>query len=157
MKNEEAGIYFYSASRNAFFPDVLREDFEDAGTWPVDAVEISDDVYTEFGRLSAPEGKIMGPGDDGLPEWLDVQIDYQAKAESARQRLISEANTITADWLVDLQLGVIDDDDKASLIKWRTYSKALNAMDLSAVADEESFNAIEWTDRPTSAQAALKR
>ncbi|EDE8442922.1 tail assembly chaperone, partial [Salmonella enterica subsp. enterica serovar Pomona] len=33
-------------------------------------------------------------------------------------------------------------------VKWMTYIKALNALDLSGVKDEASFKAIEWPDKP---------
>lgn len=141
-------IYFYSASRNAFFPDVLKSDFEKAGSWPEDVVEISDDIYREFGQLIAPEGKIMAAGEDGLPVWVDIPIDYAFKSESERQELLTEANAITADWLIDLQLGVISDENKDALILWRAYIKSVKELELSAVTDKKSYNGIVWPDKP---------
>ncbi len=86
---------------------------------------------------------------DGTAWVTNVNAMFADKAKAKCQQLIAEAEKMMSDWLVDLQLGVITDDDKSSLIKWRTYSKALNVMDLSAVADEESFNAVEWPDVPS--------
>ncbi len=36
-----------------------------------------------------------------------------------------------ADWQTELALGNISDDDKASLVKWMNYIKALNTLDFS--------------------------
>lgn len=35
-------IYFYSAKENAFFPESLREQYELAGSWPDDGVEVTE-------------------------------------------------------------------------------------------------------------------
>lgn len=79
-----------------------------------------------------------------------VPVDYAAKAETERQHLLREANNVIADWLTDLQLGVISEDEKASLIIWREYIKALRAMDFSSVTDEKSYEAIAWPEPPVA-------
>ncbi|EDT3961291.1 tail fiber assembly protein [Salmonella enterica] len=77
-----------------------------------------------------------------------VPVDYHKKAESQRQNLLDDANDATKDWRTELSLGVISDEDKASLVKWMTYIKALNALDLSGVKNEAGYNAIKWPDKP---------
>lgn len=79
---------------------------------------------------------------------LPVPVDYHKKAESQRQNLLDDANDTTADWRTELSLGIISDEDKASLVKWMAYIKALKALDLSGVKDEASFEAIKWPDKP---------
>ncbi|PWI81188.1 hypothetical protein DEO48_05235 [Enterobacter sp. CGMCC 5087] len=69
----------------------------------------------------------------------------QEMAESKRQELLTAANETVADWRTELQLDVISDDDKA---KWMAYIKALKAMDLSNVTDEDSYESIEWPEFP---------
>lgn len=54
-------------------------------------------------------------------------------------------NGTSAGWRTELQLDILSNDDKASLIKWMAYIKAL---DLSGVSVEAGFNAITWTDKP---------
>ncbi|EFU5244109.1 tail fiber assembly protein, partial [Salmonella enterica] len=47
-------------------------------------------------------------------------------------------------------LGIISDEDKACLVKWMTYIKALKALDLSDVKDEAGFKAIKWPEAPVA-------
>ncbi|ECV9920665.1 tail fiber assembly protein, partial [Salmonella enterica subsp. enterica] len=79
---------------------------------------------------------------------LAVPVDYQAKAETTRQKLLDTANSTIADWRTELALGEISDDDKARLTKWMTYIRTLKAMDLSGVKDEFTFTAIRWPELP---------
>ncbi len=72
-------------------------------------------------------------------EVLPVPADYSQLAEKQRQHLLTEAKDITSDWKTELELGVISDDDKARLVQWMAYIKAVKALDLSAVTDEASL------------------
>lgn len=108
-----------------------------------------DEVYiSELGPI--PIDTTTAAPENGYQKWdgsawiTDVTTMYANKAEGKRQLLVEEADKITADWLIDLQLGEISDEDKASLIAWRAYSKKLKALDLRSIIDEQSFNAIEW-------------
>lgn len=61
---------FYSAISNAFFPDEMREDYEAAGTWPDDAIEVTQTEWGMYGLGEAPEGMQRAAGEDGRPMWL---------------------------------------------------------------------------------------
>ncbi|MBM3072330.1 tail fiber assembly protein [Lelliottia sp. RWM.1] len=63
-------------------------------------------------------------------------------AEQERQALLAQANAITADWRIELSLGIIDDEDKAKLTVWMKYIKALKAVDISTAPD------VSWPDTP---------
>ncbi|HCU6766402.1 TPA: tail fiber assembly protein [Escherichia coli] len=84
-------------------------------------------------------------------EVLPVPVDYSKLAEKQRQHLLTEAKDFTSDWKTELELGVISDDDKARLAQWMAYIKAVKALDLSAVTDEASLNAISWPEHPDAA------
>ncbi|EJV9406777.1 tail fiber assembly protein, partial [Salmonella enterica] len=77
-----------------------------------------------------------------------VPVDYQAKAETTRQKLLDAANSAIADWRTELALGEISDDDKASLTKWMAYIRELKSLDLTGVSDEATFTAIRWPALP---------
>lgn len=85
-------------------------------------------------------------------EWVhDAEAEkaaFQTKAESQRQYLLSVANSTIADWRTELQLEVITDDDRASLIKWMAYIKDLKAMDLGEIFDIAGYEAIDWPQTP---------
>lgn len=78
-----------------------------------------------------------------------VPVDYKELAESRRQSLLDAASETIEDWRTELQLAMISDDDKASLIKWMTYIKALKALDFTSVNDEAAYKAVKWPLKPT--------
>lgn len=79
-------------------------------------------------------------------EWVtDTKAQHEADAEAAERHkaaLLAEAKTTISLWQTRLQLGIISDDDKASLIAWMNYIQALNAVDTSTAPD------IEWLVKP---------
>ncbi len=79
-------------------------------------------------------------------EWVtdaDAQKNGQAlEAEQQKAALLAEAQSTISLWQTELQLGIISDDDKASLIAWMKYIQALNAVDTSTAPD------IEWPVKP---------
>ncbi|MDT3543154.1 tail fiber assembly protein [Cronobacter sakazakii] len=54
-----------------------------------------------------------------------------AAAEQMKSELLAEAQGTISIWQTELQLGVINEDDKASLVKWLAYIKLLQAVDTS--------------------------
>ncbi|ECU1498330.1 tail fiber assembly protein, partial [Salmonella enterica subsp. enterica serovar Eko] len=111
--------------------------------WPVnmsvaeiDAADCPDDCRGD-GSWLYRDGKV-----------LPVPVDYQAKAETTRQKLLDAANSAIADWRTELALGEISDDDKASLTKWMAYIRALKTLDLSGVKDSATFTEIRWPELP---------
>ena len=79
-------------------------------------------------------------------EWVtdaDAQKNAQVvEAEQQKSVLLAEAQSTISLWQTGLQLGIISDDDKASLIAWMKYIQALNVVDVSTAPD------IEWPVKP---------
>ncbi|WP_236874444.1 tail fiber assembly protein [Citrobacter portucalensis] len=79
-------------------------------------------------------------------EWVtdaDAQKSGQVlAAEQHKSALLAEAQSTISLWQTELQLGIISDEDKASLIMWMKYIQALNAVDTSTAPD------IEWPVKP---------
>ena len=117
---------------------------------------------TVYDTATGQPVKITTPGDyaDGLTtiapstpydkwngsEWVtdkDAQKSGQVlEAEQQKSVLLAEAQSIISLWQTELQLGIISDDDKASLIAWMKYIQALNVVDTSTAPD------IEWPVKP---------
>ncbi|HDQ3846553.1 tail fiber assembly protein [Escherichia coli] len=78
--------------------------------------------------------------------WVtDKDAQHAANMEAAEQQksaLLAEAQATISLWQTELQLGIISDNDKASLILWLTYIK-----ELQAVAPEAAPN-IKWPMPP---------
>ncbi|HBI5502369.1 TPA: tail fiber assembly protein [Salmonella enterica subsp. enterica serovar Welikade] len=79
---------------------------------------------------------------------LPVPVDYQAKAETTRQKLLNDADNAIKDWRTELTLGIISDENKATLIMWMNYINVLKSLDLTGVSDEATFTAIRWPALP---------
>ena len=79
-------------------------------------------------------------------KWVtDTEAQHAADVEAAEQQktaLLAEAQATISLWQTELQLGIISDEDKASLIAWMNYIKAVQAVDTSTAPD------IEWPDKP---------
>ncbi|MCM7510547.1 tail fiber assembly protein, partial [Enterobacter hormaechei] len=69
-------------------------------------------------------------------------VDYVKLAEQEKSYRLLEAERITADWKVELSLGIIIDDDKKSLIAWMEYIKEVKLVDTSTAPD------ITWPVKP---------
>jgi len=144
----ESDKYYYSAKTGGFYRQSDRDIYEaSANGWPDDAVMVSEDEYkTLFDGQAC--GRIIAPDDSGRPVLTAPVIDWQAKGEQQRQNLLTTASEVTADWRTELQLGMISDEDKDSLIKWISYTKALKSLDLDSISDEGTFNQIAWPKQP---------
>jgi len=79
-------------------------------------------------------------------EWVtDEDARRKAQVGEAGQikaRLLSEAKSTISLWQTGLQLGIISDEDKASLMAWMLYIQALNAVDTTTAPD------IDWPPLP---------
>ncbi|EHN8828066.1 tail fiber assembly protein [Enterobacter bugandensis] len=79
-------------------------------------------------------------------EWVtDNEAQHKADVEAAEQQkaaLLAEAQTKISLWQTELQLGIISDEDKASLIAWMNYIKAVQAVDTSKAPE------ITWPVKP---------
>ncbi|EFH9361323.1 TPA: tail fiber assembly protein [Escherichia coli] len=73
----------------------------------------------------------------------DAQKSGQVmEAQQKKAALLAEAQSTISLWQTELQLGIISDEDKASLIAWMKYIQALNAVDTSTAPD------IDWPVKP---------
>lgn len=79
-------------------------------------------------------------------EWVtDTEAQHAADVAAAEQQkaaLLVDAQATISPWQAELQLGIISDEDKASLIAWMNYIKAVQAVDTSAAPD------INWPEKP---------
>lgn len=75
-----------------------------------------------------------------VPKLTAEEIQQQAKAY--RDDLLDRANAVTNDWRTELALGIISDEDKARLIQWMQYIKAVKAVDLLSAPE------IQWPSTP---------
>lgn len=96
-------LYYYSAVKNAFFPDELKDAYQNAGNWPQDAAEVEESVFITY-SASPPQGKQRAAGKNGLPCWVDIPLPDIEDARSQKHTEINawrdqqENGSTTFDW-----------------------------------------------------------
>ncbi|HCZ4695491.1 TPA: tail fiber assembly protein [Salmonella enterica subsp. enterica serovar Saintpaul str. CFSAN004147] len=81
-------------------------------------------------------------GSQWVTDTAAQHADEVATAEQQKQDLLAEAQQQITGWQTELQLGIISDDDRARLIIWMNYIKAMQTVDTSTSPD------ITWPDKP---------
>lgn len=139
--------YFYSASTNSFYPAAMKADYERAGSWPVDATEVDDDIYIEFTDIP-PDGMERVAGKSGYPVWSEIppptSDELMIQAENQRELLKNEANEYigSRQWPGKAALGRLKGDELNQYNLWLDYLDALEVTDISTAPD------IEWPVKP---------
>lgn len=111
----------------------------DASASTVDYIGPVKDGYTSV----APSGPYQKW--DGKKWVIDKNAKHIADVKAAEQEkstLLLEAQATISLWQTELQLGIISDDDKASLVAWVNYIQALKAVNVSTAPD------ITWPTPP---------
>lgn len=139
---------YYSATNNGFYHDAFRELYEASSNgWPDDAVAVPASEYEKLLKGQSV-GRIITADSEGQPILVDPVIDWKDRAEQQRQSLLLAANAAIADWRTELQLDVISENDRASLIKWMEYIKSLKSLDFSALSNESDYTLFKWPVSP---------
>ncbi|WP_336658295.1 tail fiber assembly protein [Enterobacter asburiae] len=111
----------------------------DATSLTVDYIGPVKDGYTSV----APTGSYQKW--DGKKWMADTDVQHAADVKAADKQkaaLLVEAQETISFWQTELQLGIISEEDKASLIGWMSYIKALKAVKTSAAPE------ITWPKQP---------
>ncbi|HHH2382108.1 TPA: tail fiber assembly protein, partial [Citrobacter freundii] len=133
--------YYYSASRQGFFPVDDKREYESGAGWPEDAIPVTDSDYKALFDAQG-KGKIIKPDDNGYPVASEPVIDYVATAEAERTSRMS-ALTLRINRLVEAQDdGDITDSELAELNALRECRTKLRRLDLSSAPD------VEWPAFP---------
>ncbi|ECC3316139.1 tail fiber assembly protein [Salmonella enterica subsp. enterica] len=127
-------MYIYDAKTNGFYPVLLKESYELAGTWPKAGVEVTEEEYKAL-MDGQSTGKVVSADSEGKPVLTDIEIDYVALATAERDRR-SAAVTAKINQLMEAQ----DDNDITAtelleLSALREYRTKLRRMDLTAAPD----------------------
>ncbi|MTH48595.1 tail fiber assembly protein [Intestinirhabdus alba] len=143
------GHYSFSASKNTFYANVLKEiQYMPNGAWPDDAIDIDDNLHHAY-TSTPPDGKRLG-SEDGQPVWIDIppptDEELIAAADSEKQSLINAANNYmnSRQWPGKAAIGRLKDDELAQYNLWLNYLDALEAIDTSSAPD------ISWPSQPVT-------
>ncbi|MCI1676649.1 MAG: tail fiber assembly protein [Ewingella americana] len=125
--------YVYSAKTNAFYPVAMKEDYQNAGTWPPDEMAVSDAEFQKYSGY-APTGKVLSADEKGLPVWVDKAAPSKeqliADAESLRQQKSSSALQSISLLQLKLQVGrKLTDAESAQVNSVLDYVDELQEID----------------------------
>ena len=119
---------------------------------PGDCLDHGREIYEK--AIAGHYGEVTIAPSDGQYIWVSGEwLLYSdtitaeekiAQAESTKASLLVSARETINEWQSELTLGTIEDDDKALLIEWLAYIKALKSVDTSTAPD------ITWPDAPAS-------
>ncbi len=121
------------------------------GTKVYDITTAQESEINELGEL--PDGVTTIAPDVEFPKWngkkwvtdkAEKKAADIAAAEAQKQYLIAEASQKTQLWQTQLILGIITEEDKASLKEWMLYVQEVQAVDPSLGA------AVVWPTPPAS-------
>ncbi|TLJ03968.1 tail fiber assembly protein [Escherichia sp. E4385] len=138
--------YLYDSKTNAFYPLILKADYERSGTWPESGVEVGEDVFLEFVRVNP--GKVRVAGEDGMPVWADAPEPTQeqliSSATREKKRRLDDANNYmnNKQWPGKAAIGRLKGEELAQYNLWLDYLDALDAVDPSSAPD------IQWPEEP---------
>lgn len=139
--------YYYSASNNTFI--AAGSSLLNTASF-TDALAVDDATFNDF-FVGEKDSMRRTTGKDGMPLWVEIPepTNEEMKAlvvvetERKKHELIAEASDKIREWLTDLLLGTINDDDKTRLIAWREYMKSLKLIDAASAYE------IMWPARPS--------
>lgn len=138
-QESRSNMYIYDAKTNGFYPVLLKESYELAGTWPKAGVEVTEEEYKAL-MDGQSTGKVVSADSEGKPVLADIEIDYVALATAERDRR-SAAVTARINELVEAQDdGDITSDELTELATLREVRTKLRRLDLSKAPD------INWPD-----------
>lgn len=122
----------YSPSENAIYPVEFYELYENAGTWPSDGIEISDDDAVAYNGSNQPRGKMLGMVKDAL-SWVDLPAPTQEQliieAANTKQQLMKNASDAISPLQDSVDLDMATDTETAKLKEWKVYRVLLNRVD----------------------------
>ncbi|HGY4929516.1 TPA: tail fiber assembly protein [Citrobacter braakii] len=125
--------YIFSATDNAFYPLSMRQQYADAGTWPENGIQVSDDIFNEF-TGPAPAGKIRGVVNE-MPAWVDLppptlrQLIDQAEQKKETLRATADKEIVWRQDAVDA--GIATEEETVALSEWKKYRVLLMRVDAS--------------------------
>lgn len=139
--------YIYSPLENAFYAVALKTSYEVSGTWPADAVEMTDDISAVY-MAEPPEEKIRTAGDGGYPVWVNKPEPTQDElidiASADKQQRIDQVNEFmnSKQWPGKAAIGRLKGDELSQYHRWLDYLDALEAVDTTAPQE------ISWPTPP---------
>ncbi|WP_353980962.1 DUF4376 domain-containing protein [Salinicola endophyticus] len=139
--------YYFSPSRCEFFAGEFQESYVKSGSWPDDAIAVTDEEFEAYAAQAhgKPKDKILGSTSSGRPAWVERPIAPIFRLANRQRAAIESAlaNALRAGMPYTLPDGSEDviqtrpDEDEANLL-----GLAIEARDRRAAGDTEANMAL---------------
>ncbi|MGL5280726.1 MAG: tail fiber assembly protein [Plesiomonas shigelloides] len=137
--------YFFSSSTNAFYPSELKDSYVSANSWPLDAVEVSDEAAEKF-MGEPPTGQVRAGDSNGMPTWIPSpppsSDELVGMAEEKKANLQRESEDAIKPLERAKSLGIATPQELSLLTEWEKYSVYLMRVDTSKP------DQIVWPTKP---------
>lgn len=136
--------HYFTAKEVGFYDSNIKDAYDRAGTWPGDALEISDAEHALYSG-QPPSGKMLG-SENGRPAWVDMPPltaeELAATTELKKASLRAVADSAIAPLQDAVELGIATEEETETYNQWRKYRVLLSRVDISTAPD------IRWPDTP---------
>ncbi|WP_176243676.1 tail fiber assembly protein [Halomonas sp. CSM-2] len=96
----------YSATKKAFYPTNMRSTYQANGSWPVDAIKVTDAEWKTYGQSQPPDGMQRGADEKGRPSWVPIPPDdldtlaakKRGEIDSAAARAVADIRSLYPDF-----------------------------------------------------------
>lgn len=135
---------FFSPTTYGFYLEALRGAYKNTGQWPVDAIEITDEEYNEYGRTAPPNGHRLGADADGRPAWVEIPpLAIEPLAEMKRSEIATAlANALSAGMPYTMPDGSEDTVQMLAEDRQNLLGLAIEARDLKAAGETGAVQAF---------------
>jgi len=112
---------YFSPTTKSFYPSEMKRVYEEAGTFPEDAYEVTEEEETLYFCAETPIGKTLGSV-DGRPSWVDPpqkpMEEMCDEVRMQRDRLIADVEWRFRRWEDEDRLNLPHTDDIFSLTEY---------------------------------------
>lgn len=134
---------YYSSSTNTFYPDELQEAYQAAGSWPEDAVAVTDEEWQVYSIGQPPAGHRRGGDENGHPAWVpedpvpleELAMAKRAEVEAAMEAELAEGMPYTMPNGEDDVVQMLT-DDRQNLLGAGIEARDLKAVGITGPAQE---------------------
>lgn len=113
-------MIYFSKSKKGFFLAALKAGYQAAGSWPSDAVKMTDAEVATYHGKQPPEGKMLGSDANGRPIWVDIP---PPTLDSVNSQKLNQINS-EAQKFIDANMPAYPEFEKLTFAKQEAEARA---------------------------------
>ncbi len=121
--------YIYDGNTNSFYPIEMKPEYQQAGVWPEDGVDVSEGVFLKYTAIP-PKGKQRGCDYNGFPVWVDLPPLTKEQHIGEAKKKVAELLGVANEKITPLQdavdLNIATEHELESLREWKKFRVLVN-------------------------------